>query len=240
MEPQIAIEQLRVIGSEFAVDPDGLPLRLPPIFRAPDGTYYTGQTDDALGGAMLLGEIDEQFVEAQFASGEMTRFSASFPAREGHVLLQVAPNALPEYLPLKKLSQRLHELSEAKLLEASDAWKNGNRDEAISHAWYAMRAESDDPFALQVVMALLRGSIPEKHMAQLAGDLARFDRSNVDKRLDEARQIPALKPLIALVASNAEPKPGLKRAWRPPGNPCPDFFSSVRSCFRALAVAVPG
>jgi hypothetical protein len=185
-------EDLEVVGSTTVAHDEDLPRRLSPVYRrvGDHDTVYLPLPQDDEDDFPRLAREAASYLSWLVDAGQAVRFDHVFHARAAHRLLQLAPDVGPEYLPADEVPDRLRRACEGALLGTARALAEGRREEAAACAWYARRADGDDPLPLLVLVALLRTAADADDVGLLEHDLAEHARSSVDdaRRLVRGRR----------------------------------------------------
>lgn len=214
------LNTLEIIGTTTV--PADLPKRLSPVYRRKggEGPYYFTVAEDE-GSPPLLSPEDPAYFRRMVEAGDAVAFAAPLKAQVGHCLLQVEASAQPEYLPMTEVPVRLRRASREALERAARALAAGHRGEAEELAWYARRAEDDDPLPLLMLIPLLRGLVGHDELRFLEEDLEEYPTSSIEaarRRVQRSVELSAIADLLEEPPASGERPAYLHRY------PCRDDF----------------
>lgn len=192
------LNTLEIVGSTTV--PADLPKRLSPVYRpkSGEGPYYFTVAEDECSPPVLSPEDPEHFLK-MVQAGDAVAFTNPIPTQADHCLVQVEHSMQPEYLPRAELPIRLHRAAREALTRAARALAAGRRDQAEELAWYARRADDDDPLPLLVLIPLLRGIVDPDELRFLEQDLEEYPTSLIEaarRRVRSSTELSAIADLL--------------------------------------------
>lgn len=167
---------LRIVGSTVVPDVDDLPMRLSAVIQDQEGTYFLHLADSTSG--PVLQRVSPGWIRQNQEEDDYLSFETPIPLQPDHVLIQVLPSAQPHYLPQAALDVLLREVADEALQHVARRWKTG-RDQAEARAWYAVRAQPDDPLPLLLGIALGRPHASPDARALMREDVQGLPRDSL-------------------------------------------------------------
>jgi hypothetical protein len=236
---QLTYDDLEIVGSTIIPEIGDLPRRLSPIYRhrAAVVGFLLPRAEEADVPPPMARE-DQDGIEALVAAGDAVLFDDVIAARPRHWLVQIDPEVRPEYLPASEAPGRLRHAARQALERAAIALDRHDRSAALREAWYARRADPNDPLPLLVVIALLPADTLADEIAIVQQDLAELHtRESIGLARERARHEAALSSMAALLSGDCRPSasaaPDL--AYLSRFRPRTGFLVESRSCYRSPA-----
>jgi hypothetical protein len=219
------LEQMDIVGTT-TISHD-LPKRLSPVYlaRGAEDSYYMTVSEAEPRRPVLSLEAAAHF-DALVAQGDAVRFGRTIAAREGHCLVQLDEGASPEYFPVDELPDRLFRAQREALERASRALARGARDEAEALAWYARRANGDDPLPVLLLCSLLRGAAPPEELRYLEQDLEEYSSRQIHAARRRASEHPGLRAIGDLI--DEPPNSGARPTYLDRFKSMPGFLDLAR------------
>lgn len=209
------LEDFEIVCTTTLYSPGNLPLLLSPIYqRTEDPELYTIKEEPSGNKTWIriLGiDLGDRLGPNHY---DVRWFPHPIPALPHHVLIQLAPNCDPIYIPKSDLHNVLLEFAEKHvdiaaqlLLGVSNPFnfdkfnfdkekKQEYRLEAARHVAYATRAVPSDPLYLLLVCIIGQGVFAPTAMKYMIRDLSMIPKVELDKAI---KRLEGKGPLQALV-----------------------------------------
>lgn len=231
---QLRYDDLEIVGSTIVPEPDDLPRRLSPIYRhraAP--TWFLLPRAEEADAPPPMAREDHHGIEALVDAGDAVLFGDAIAARPRHWLVQFESQARPEYLPAGEAPGRLRHAARQALERTAAALARCDHLAALREAWYARRADPNDPLPLLAVIALLPADTPPDEIAIVQQDLAELHtRESIGLARERARREAALSSIAALLSGDHRP-PAPALPYLSGFPPRSDFLAKSRSLYQS-------